>query len=108
MKTVPNSRSPGNGPKRRKPTMPSPFPILDEMLASDGIDALLHNMEIEFMTPDDIRDAFALDMTEDEYVEMSWRNSWEEIGASLRCVMREHLGSLPESERSRIEHMLEQ
>ena len=86
----------------------SPIPIVNRMLRADPLDAITLQMEMEFMTSEEVQHAFGLDMSADEYVEKSWRNSWEQMGATLRCVMRKRLDSLSESDRSRIEHLLEQ
>ncbi len=84
----------------------SAIPIINQFLQADELERIALQIELEYMNPEEIRKAFALDMSEDEYVDISWRNSWKTVGDSLRCAMRKKLDILPEADRGRIEQML--
>ena len=84
----------------------SAIPMVNELLHANNLERVALQIELEYMTPEEFRQAFALDLSEDEYVTKSWRNSWKSIGESLRCAMRKKLDILPEPERGRVEQML--
>ena len=86
----------------------SAIPIVNQILHADELELMALQIELEYMTPEEIHKAFALDMSEDKYVDISWQNSWKSIGDSLRCAMRKKLDILPEADRGRIEQMLNQ
>ena len=107
MKLLPKSHKQSDGAINRRATMTSPYPIVNDMLASDGIDALLHNMEIEMWSDEQLQDAMDHGMTEGHYVEAVWSDAWNHIGSELTRVLQRRIDALPDSDRRQLRHASE-
>ena len=108
MKLLSKFRLGKNGTKRAQPTFVSPYPVVNRMLSSDPIDALLLQMEMEMWSEEEVLAAFDTGLTEEECVNMVWNDTWQRMGAELHHVMQERINALPEDQRRQLADGIEQ
>ena len=107
VKLLPKFRSGKNGAKNRQPTFVSRYPVVNELLATDPVDALLHEMEIEMWTDEQFCSEFDTGMSPEETVNLVWNNAWDHMGLEMRRALQAKIDILPPEVRRQMMNNIE-
>ncbi len=102
MRLIPKFGTGKNGSSRRKPTFVSAYPIVNRLMNSDPLDALILEMEMEMWSEEEFRAAFDTGMSPEEQVYKSWNDAWAHLGKEMNRVFRARIDTLPEEQRRQV------